>query len=476
MAKRPCAATSLPRARRFPTRPNEIIAIGAGGDTVLVEFWLTGTHLGPLRPKGRTIAPAGQTFRVRMAATFDFSAGSNKIACERPYSTRARSFRPWGARERGAMSTITAVRMPKWGLSMQEGKVLHWWKRPGETLVEGEDLVDIETSKITNTFEAPLGGVLRRIVAEVDETLPVGALIAIVADEAAPEGELDRFVEDFQASFTPEAEDAGGEDALTLGTVEAGGRTLRFGRTAGEGTPIVLLHGFGADLNSWLFNLDALSSAAPVIAFDLPGHGASSKDVGDGSLATFAGAVAGALAALGVQRAHLVGHSLGAAVAARLALDRSDLCASLTLIAPAGLPGSTVSEDFLTGFVEAGRARDLRPVLERLVSDPALISRDMVDDVLKSKRLDGAQEALAILRERMIDGVDFRDLAARLSELPAAMVIAGRVDAIVGEPDAAALPASWKIAWIECAGHMPHLEKAGEVNALILTAIAEARG
>ena len=49
------------------------IAIGAEGDTVLVEFWLTGTHLGPLRtPKGE-IAPTGKAFRVRMMASFEFA-------------------------------------------------------------------------------------------------------------------------------------------------------------------------------------------------------------------------------------------------------------------------------------------------------------------------------------------------------------------------------------------------------------------
>ena len=69
----------------FPDQGNEIIAIGAGGDTVLVEFWLTGTHLGPLRLGDRTMAPTGKTFRVRMAATFEFAPGSDKIVCERPY-------------------------------------------------------------------------------------------------------------------------------------------------------------------------------------------------------------------------------------------------------------------------------------------------------------------------------------------------------------------------------------------------------
>jgi ketosteroid isomerase-like protein len=69
----------------FPDQGNEIIAIAHAGDTVLVEFWLTGTHLGPLRHGGRTVEPTGKAFRVRMAATFEFAAGSDKIVCERPY-------------------------------------------------------------------------------------------------------------------------------------------------------------------------------------------------------------------------------------------------------------------------------------------------------------------------------------------------------------------------------------------------------
>lgn len=69
----------------FPDQGNEIIAIATTGDTVLVEFWLTGTHLGPLRLDGRTIEPTGRSFRVRMAASFEFAPGSAKIVCERPY-------------------------------------------------------------------------------------------------------------------------------------------------------------------------------------------------------------------------------------------------------------------------------------------------------------------------------------------------------------------------------------------------------
>lgn len=69
----------------FPDQANEIIAIAHDGDTVLVEFWLTGTHLGPLRRGAEVIAPTGRSFRVRMTATFEFRPGSDKIICERPF-------------------------------------------------------------------------------------------------------------------------------------------------------------------------------------------------------------------------------------------------------------------------------------------------------------------------------------------------------------------------------------------------------
>lgn len=69
----------------FPDQANEVIAIAHDGESVLVEFWLTGTHLGPLKVGKETIEPTGRAFRVRMAASFEFAPGSDKIVCERPY-------------------------------------------------------------------------------------------------------------------------------------------------------------------------------------------------------------------------------------------------------------------------------------------------------------------------------------------------------------------------------------------------------
>lgn len=80
----------------FPDQGNEEIAIAHAGDTVLVEFWLTGTHLGPLRLPGGTVEATGRSFRVRMAATFEFAPGSDRIVCERPYFDQAAVTRALG--------------------------------------------------------------------------------------------------------------------------------------------------------------------------------------------------------------------------------------------------------------------------------------------------------------------------------------------------------------------------------------------
>lgn len=69
----------------FPDQGNEIIAIAHAGDTVLVEFWLTGTHRGALNLGDRVVEPTGRKLRARMAASFEFAPGSDRIKCERPY-------------------------------------------------------------------------------------------------------------------------------------------------------------------------------------------------------------------------------------------------------------------------------------------------------------------------------------------------------------------------------------------------------
>ncbi len=372
------------------------------------------------------------------------------------------------------MSAVTPVKMPKWGLSMQEGAIVEWLKQEGAAVVEGEELVDIETSKITNVCESPVAGVLRKIIGQPGETLPVGALIGVVAAPDTPETDVDAFITEFQTNFTPAEEDESGADALKLSTVDTASGAIRVGRAGVEaGTPVVLIHGFSGDLNNWLFNVEALGAVAPVIAVDLPGHGGSTKNMGDGSLSALAATLEQALDGLGVTQAHLIGHSLGAAVALRMALDHPDLAKSLTLIAPPGFSNSGVSEGFLTGVIDAQRARDLKPVLEQLLADPAMVTSDMVQDVLDAKRIDGVEEALGALRDRMVAGDDAAILRRDAVASPLkALVIASRTDRIVGEVEPSLLPRAFDLVWIEAAGHMPHLEKSAEVNALLVKQVS----
>ena len=104
--------------------------------------------------------------------------------------------------------------------------------------------------------------------------------------------------------------------------------------------------------------------------------------------------VVGFLDALGISRAHLVGHSLGGAVVAAVAKAAPGKVASLTLLAPAGLHRRG-RRGYLRGFAAATSRRELKPLLGRLFADPSLVTRQLVDDLLQYKRLDGVDKALS---------------------------------------------------------------------------------
>jgi pyruvate dehydrogenase E2 component (dihydrolipoamide acetyltransferase) len=71
--------------------------------------------------------------------------------------------------------------MPKWGLTMKEGKLARWLKNEGESVTAGEPLFEVETDKITNVVEAPASGILFQIVVPTGETAPVQAVVGIIA-------------------------------------------------------------------------------------------------------------------------------------------------------------------------------------------------------------------------------------------------------------------------------------------------------
>ncbi|MBV9653991.1 MAG: acetoin dehydrogenase dihydrolipoyllysine-residue acetyltransferase subunit, partial [Acetobacteraceae bacterium] len=271
------------------------------------------------------------------------------------------------------MGEIIPITMPKFGLAMTEGKIASWAKPEGAEIAVGDEIADIETSKITNAYESPVKGTLRRHVAPEQEELPVGALIAVVAEADVADSEIDAFVERFRAEFSAKAAAEAKPADPVPAVLDVGGRTIRYLETGAEheGRPIVLIHGFAADLNLWMFNQPALAERHRVLALDLPGHGGSGKAVGNGDVVSLADAVGAFLSARDIPKAHLVGHSLGGAVAIQLAREKLAHVASLTLIAPAGL-GPEIDGAFISGMVEASRRKQVQPLLEKLVRDKRL--------------------------------------------------------------------------------------------------------
>lgn len=77
----------------------------------------------------------------------------------------------------------TILSMPKWGLAMKTGRVVQWLKKAGDTVQQGEPIVEIESEKAVNEVEAPASGTVRALVVEEDEDAPVSAPLAVIVAE-----------------------------------------------------------------------------------------------------------------------------------------------------------------------------------------------------------------------------------------------------------------------------------------------------
>ncbi len=123
-------------------------------------------------------------------------------------------------------------------------------------------------------------------------------------------------------------------------TVQVGERRIYLAE-AGSGTAVLMLHGGGpgaSGVSNYVRNIEALARHFRVLVPDMPGYGRSSKglDRGDpfGDLAT---SILGMLDRLGVERAHVIGNSLGGACALRMALERPGNIGRLVLMGPGGV-------------------------------------------------------------------------------------------------------------------------------------------
>ena len=222
-------------------------------------------------------------------------------------------------------------------------------------------------------------------------------------------------------------------------------------------TPLLLLHGFGSDRLSWALNESEIAGGRTVITRDLPGHGDNLSEMPKASLSALGEAV---LSTIDAPRVHVIGHSLGGAIAIALAHQNPERIASLTVIAPVGL-GTGIDRDFLKKFPALSQPEDAEALLRLLVARPRLINRHMVARVLAHLEKPLARESLITLA-RLLESLD----APQAPAVPR-LVLWGAEDRINPLDPNRLMAFGGEPRVLAGAGHMPHVESPKQVNALI---------
>jgi len=238
---------------------------------------------------------------------------------------------------------------------------------------------------------------------------------------------------------------------------------------AGNGDKtIVFLHGFGGDRLAWLPVIGGFASSSCTIAYDLPGHGLSADYPDAGPPKVAARAVLDDLVRRGIGQAHLVGHSLGGAIATLVALSEPERVASLTLLAPGGF-GPEINMRLLHRFAAARSAEDFRAALEGLYGWFSPVTEEMIGLCVAS-RLDGSvSERLGriagYLAREGRQGVIPRDRIAALA-MPISLAW-GELDNVMPHKHTRDLPANIALHSLPDKGHMLIDEAPAEVAAII---------
>lgn len=397
------------------------------------------------------------------------------------------------------------------GEYMESVVVLGWSAKPGDRVTAGQLLVTVETAKAATEIAAERDGWLETIAYGEGQEAPVGATLGTISDQpvsanaqpsdapVAPAGAGLRDDASLNKATAPAARhrviasplarriarDAGLDLASVVGTGPRGrikerdvsaalaampskpdqqqptaeaGRSRSLSAQAPGADPIVLLHGFGADRSSWRQVLPLLPPHLSTIALDLPAHGeqATTSAV---SIDEIAFDLSDRLEAMGIERAHLVGHSLGGAAALAIASIGRVAVRSLTLIAPGGL-GPEINTGFLTGLSRATTPETLDAWLRIMVADAASLPQGYAAAAVRQLDREGRRERLAGLAERLFpDGIQSFDLAPALRRVTVpTRILWGLQDRIIPSSHARRAPGFAAVHLLDGIGHVPQLE------------------
>jgi pimeloyl-ACP methyl ester carboxylesterase len=239
-------------------------------------------------------------------------------------------------------------------------------------------------------------------------------------------------------------------------------------RRAGEGPPLVLVHGGADDGRSWQPQLDGLAGEFTVVAWDEPGAGRSSDLPRDFGLADYADCLATLIESLTLGSAHVAGISWGGTIVQELYRRRPGLVTSLILIDTyAGWKGSLPEEE-VRGRVEGIGAwlsdpQAGSPSSGMFAGDPPAQFVPLLSEIAAGLRRGSVRNQLSVMAE-----ADQRDLLPRIS-VPTLLIwgeLDGRSPLSVARQFETAIPNAELVVIPDC-GHLSNLERPEQVNAAI---------
>ncbi len=245
-----------------------------------------------------------------------------------------------------------------------------------------------------------------------------------------------------------------------------------------DGRPVILLHGFDGSSAAWEVVAPMLARERRVVAFDLPGHGGSLSYPGYGPPKFAARAVLAELSRAGVGGpVHLVGHSMGGAVAALAALFEPERVASLALIAPGGF-GPDIGLDPIRAVMMARNPADLAAALSAMGAPgwraPAETAAAILSD--RSAAGEAGRAAVAAIFEHLfgtgLQGVLPLDAIAATNR-PVTLVW-GDADPVTPPAQARGAPTGFRRRSLEDVGHLPMLEAPDRLAAILSEHLAAA--
>jgi pimeloyl-ACP methyl ester carboxylesterase len=241
---------------------------------------------------------------------------------------------------------------------------------------------------------------------------------------------------------------------------------------------VVFIHGLGGSLATFALNLPAFAEKFRLCALDLVGAGDSDKAVTDYSVPALADFLAHFLDTLGPewQRASLVGHSLGGAVALALAERHPERVERLVLVDSAGL-GTEIDSETLDLMGSAPTPEHIQAELARFFADPKLAQQSLVSQIQQQRSQPGAHDALIATRNAAFRGGQQQyNLRATLATLSIpTLIIWGEADSVIpaAHAESARQTVNARVEIFAHCGHCPHIERSDEFNRMVIAFLDE---